>query len=625
VAGRPIDGETTAAVAQIGDQLRDALATLRTERMVRARDVQDDRLFESYHDRIREAVVSSIEPRRLSEIHLSLAAALERRSNADPAQIALHLVDGGAPERALGYLLRAAEKSVAALAFDEAARLYERALALSELDERDRLTLELQRGEALSSAGHGLEAARLFLGAAPRVDEARSIDLQRRAAEELLICGQLDEGYAALAGVLSSLGLSAPRSRAGALMRIVVGRARRALGSSDFVERDPASLSERERLRVDTLCGLALALWLMDPLTGAALQADHLRLAMRTGDRLRFATALCLEVSVSALDGVPAQKRTRRIIEQARALAEGLGRREIDAALTTAEGAAALLEGRWVDAWTRFSEAEQQFGESALGHSAMRTNAQYLRMMSLFWMGRSGVAAAQLPSMLREMEQRGHLMGWTWLKLVEMWTLLWSGQLEDAKGCAAQVRGRLSSRGFQLQRWYLEFGEVCTRVFERDGEAAWRHAHASWPLFRQGFASQVQRMTARWVRSNAALARAVESPSVRPAMLAEARGLARRVDGEDVPWARAIARSMNASIASMSGDHDTALRLLTEAEPLLENSHFEAVVEAVRYFRGRMMGGDAGRALVERAEAWMAHQHAQPNALWQLLPGCWPE
>jgi eukaryotic-like serine/threonine-protein kinase len=206
-----------------------------------------------------------------------------------------------------------------------------------------------------------------------------------------------------------------------------------------------------------------------------------------------------------------------------------------------------------------------------------------------------------------------------------MWTLVWSGQLDEAKSCAAQVRGRLSNRGFQLQRWYLEFGEIFTSLFERDGEGAWRHAHDSWPLFRLGFPSQVQRIAARWVRANAALARAVVSPSVRPAMLAEAHGLARRIDREQVSWAKAIARSVSAGIASVGGDDDTALRLLAEAEPLLESCHLESVLAAARYFRGRLMGGESGRALIDRAEAWMAHQHAQPSALWQQLPGCWPE
>jgi hypothetical protein len=620
VAGRPVESQLAASAAGLGSGLRDALATLRAEHLLRAREVGADKLIESYHDRIRVAVAASLEPARLEGIHLALANALERREDVDAAQLALHLVDGGAPERALVHLVRAAEKAAAALAFDEAARLYRQALALKAGD----LELTLSLSEALSSAGHGVVAARLFLEVASRIDEARSIDLQRRAAEELLMSGQLDEGYAALSGVLSAVGLSAPRSRTGAVTRIVLGRVRRALRGIDFTERDPTSLSDRERLRVDTVCGLAMSLTLTDPLIGAALQADHLRLALRTGDRARVAVAVCVEAVVNAVRGVPAQRETRRLLDRARELA-GLGRGDLEIAIALIEGGCAVQEGRWLDGWKHLGDAERQFSESPLGHSAYRTIAQYLRMTTLFWMGRSGLAATHLPSLMREMEQRGHLLGWTWLKIVELWMLLCSGRIEEAEGCGAAARERLSATGFQLQRWYLEFGGIFISLFQRDGEGAWRRACGSWPFLRLGFASQLQRVAARWVRANAALARAVVSPQHQRAMLSEARKLARKLRGEQAPWAEALTRSLQASIASVAGDDAAALRLLGEAEPLLEECHLESVLAAVRYYRGRVIGGDAGGELAARAETWMAQQHVVVNALWGQLPGRWPD
>jgi hypothetical protein len=367
-----------------------------------------------------------------------------------------------------------------------------------------------------------------------------------------------------------------------------------------------------------------MSLSVTDPLMGAALQADHLRLALRTGDRARVATAVCLEAGVSAVRGVPAQRETQSLLDRARSLSEGLGRRDIDIAVAVMSGATAILEGRWREAWKLLGDAEQQVSESPLGHSAYRSFAQYLRMTSLFWMGRSGVAAAHLPSLLREMEQRGHLIGWTWLKIVEMWMLLCSGRVDEAKGCALVAHERLAGHGFPLQRWYLEFGEIFIRLFERDGEGAWQRVNASWPFMRQGFASQVQRVAARWLRANAAVARAVTTPSVQAAMLAEAGKLAKQLDGENASWARALARASQACIASVKGEQDAALRLLTEAEPLLEACHLESVVAAVRITRGKIIGGDTGRDLVARAEAWMAQQHVVASAIWIQLPGRWP-
>jgi hypothetical protein len=62
---------------------------------------------------------------------------------------------------------------------------------------------------------------------------------------------------------------------------------------------------------------------------------------------------------------------------------------------------------------------------------------------------------------------------------------------------------------------------------------------------------------------------------------------------------------------------------LTEAEQLLETHHVESVLAAARLARGRIIGGDAGRELIARAEAWIAQENTSPALMRALLPGTW--
>jgi len=628
VAARPLEREVVAGASSVSGELRDALSTLRAEHLIRAREAQNEKLIECYHDRVREAVVSAIAEADLVAIHLGLAAALERHGAADDAaEIGRHLAAGGDPARAQGYLIRAAERAAAALAFEEAAQLYRRALALRPLvpERDDPVALERAYGDALSAAGHGPEAARVWLALVDRVDADQRLDLRRRAAEELLLAGQTDEGYPAMEALLADLGLSVPRTTAGALARVASSRIREALfGRHLRLRAEPAS--ERELQRVDTLASLTWAALLLEPLKGYALQTQHLRLALRSGDPLRAALALLLEAPAIANRGSRARQDSKRTLMAARELVAGLDQAQVPAGVFGAlEGTVALLEGRWHESRAHFDGAALRTGTSAIGHSSLRGFTHVMRAVSQFWMGHSGDLLAEVPSAIRDMEEHSNLYGWLWLKLLESWALSCSGRMETAWAASEQMRARLPANVFQLQRWYLEYGQVKFLLLDGKAEEAWLRLEEVKRRTRFGMVGQTQRVSGAWVRANVALARAVATPSVRGEMLAEARRISRRLAKEGAPWVDALVRGLRACEASVAGDFDTALRLLCEAEPLLEAHHLEAVLATTRLTRGQLIGGDTGRALVDRAMAWMAKQRVAPSVRRVLLAGAWSE
>jgi hypothetical protein len=625
VAVRPIEIEVAADAAGAGDDLRDALDTLRTERLVRTRESEGRKLVESYHDRIRESVTAALAPSLLAELHLRLAAALERRDTVDAAEVGHHLSQGGSPARAHGFLVRAAERAAAALAFEEAAQLYHRALELRPQipDAGDSLALELAYAETLSFVGRGAEAGQRWLALVPRVAEEERPNLQRRAAEELLMSGHLDEGFAAMSGVLARLGISMPRSHAAAIVRIVLNRIRGVFSPPRFRER-PKPVSHEELLRVDTLCSIAWSVEHLDPFIGYALVSEHLRIAVRTGDRQRAAIAFLLEAVVSAVRGGQGDPRAQQMLASAHEMRVGLPEITLPkGSISAAEGLIALFEGRWPEGLAHLEAAERALNTSTSGHTSLRGTIYTMATICLFWMGRSGSVLQVIPSRIREMEEQSNVTTWLWLRLLEAWAQSCNGNFDEAWAVSEYTRTKIPDGEFQLQRWYLEHGQVKFLLLQGKAEQAWKHLVEVGNKVRLGATTQVQRVGGWWVRANTALARALENPSVKSEMLAFARKQAKALEGQRATWVRGVAKGIRASIASVEGDDEAALRLLAEAEPLLESHHLEASLASCQLIRGRLIGGDTGRDLVARAEAWLVREGAAPTLPRVLLPGRW--
>src|SRR5258707_9696239 len=124
--------------------------------------------------------------------------ALEVAGNADPERLAVHWREAGATEKAGSYAAAAAAQAATALAFDRAARLYRRALESKPRSNAEARALRTQLGHALANAGRGAEAAEAYTAAAEDANPADKLELQRRAAVQLLHSGRVDDGLAAL-------------------------------------------------------------------------------------------------------------------------------------------------------------------------------------------------------------------------------------------------------------------------------------------------------------------------------------------------------------------------------------------------------------------------------------------
>ena len=113
------------------------------------------------HDLVRETVYGNLSAARKSLLHLQVADAIEVLHGDDPKrlpELARHLADAGPagdPERAVHYLLSAAEQARQGLAAAEAVDLYNQALArIPEDDERRRREVTLKQAVAYAAFSH---------------------------------------------------------------------------------------------------------------------------------------------------------------------------------------------------------------------------------------------------------------------------------------------------------------------------------------------------------------------------------------------------------------------------------------------------------------------------------------
>ncbi|HEX9148955.1 MAG TPA: AAA family ATPase, partial [Thermoanaerobaculia bacterium] len=416
VAGQPIEVAVLreAASPDIGPH---AIGILRAGRLIRARHTVDREEIEPYHDRIRQTVLAHVTAEALREDHLRLALAWEASRRADPETLMVHFQEAGEIEKAAEYAATAAARASDALAFDRAARLYSLAFELgSNRDPEARRALRALQGRALANAGRGAEAAKAYLGAIEGAPAAEALELQRRAAEQLLRSGHIQEGMPVLRSLLAKLGIEIAETPRQALVSLLLRRARVAMRGLWFRERDETQISAEDLLRIDTCWSIVTGYALADIIRSADIQARHFLLALEAGEPYRLALAFAGEAALKATEGQKTRKRVDRLLEVGRALARRVDRPHALAMIEFASGIAAYMQGRWKEGWIRGEEAERIFRERCTGVTWELDLTHIYSLRALFYLGRISQLSARIPVLIREALERDDLFAATNLR-----------------------------------------------------------------------------------------------------------------------------------------------------------------------------------------------------------------
>ncbi len=597
VAGRPLPVRVALQAASLdaGDQA--ALAALKSARLVRGSGEGD--AVETYHDRIRETVVDGISPARQAELHVRIARALELSGRPDPEALAFHYGAAGDVSRAARFAAEAAERAAEALAFDRAAALFRRSREL-EHDVATAARLAASLGDALANAGRGLQAAEAYLEAASArgLKAAEALDLRRRAAEQLLRSGHIDEGLAAIGGVLDEVGMTLAPTPKRALLALLARRAWLFVRGTRFHERDESQVSAEALTRIDVCWSVGMGLSMVETIRAASFQTRQLLLALQAGEPRRIARALAAEAAFVATTGVRKERRAARLIAEAEALAARVGDPRLEGLVVFSRALMQFLVGRWREAQNLAEAAERIYRDVGSGLIWEAANARLFSVWSLFYLGEVGQLSAWLPRVLTEAQERGDLYAVTSLRsgLANVAHLA-ADDPELARREVADVMRQWSQRGFHFQHYWGLVSNVLIGLYAGDGRAAYERVREAWPALRRSLLLRIQnvRVEATFLRAAAALAAGLGD---------EALASARRLERERVGWAEAFAALLRAGISSP----DEAAARYRAAAARLESVQMALFAAAARRRAGAFGGGDEGRAAIAAADAFMTAQ-----------------
>jgi len=603
LAGEPLRHATLRRAADLSSlEFQRAIAALRRGPQARRSGVSDDERIEPYHDRVREAVVARLDADQRRVLHDRLANAMLAAAE-PPEALVRHLEGAGADERAARAAIEAAQRASASMAYDRAAELYATALRLGRFDVDETRALRIRLGEALIDAGRGRDAAAVFTEAAEGADPETRLACHRQAAEQLLICGYIDEGLAAISSLLAEVATPLPATPRRALWSLITNRVALALRGHRWKLRRESQVAPSTLVRLDVYKAVSHGLSMVDNIRGADFNARYLRLALRTGEPVRLCRALGTEAIFLGSQGVKSLGRARARLADVERLAT-----ELDSPFARAWHAGVLgtyeyFSGRFAAAAEALRIAEQRFLALRVREGYELNNLRMFRCFALIVAGDVGQLRPIFERWLAEAQLRGDLYAETVLRRRGM--LLWIAEGDVAGGLAALERATWTPPvgRYHLQHWYelLARGELalCGAPLPDILDDVDRGIEQ----LRESLLSRVQmvRVQARWLQARLRLALA-RGPSERTAAIACARAAAKALRRERWGLATVLGGLIAACACAHAGDNaGAAARLRAVIAGAPDDLRMYAAV--ARHRLAPLVGGAEAVALDAEAAA----------------------
>jgi len=578
---------------------------------------------ELYHDRIRHTLSARVPPDETRRIHRAMAETLVARRADDPETLFEHYDGAGEHVRASVRAALAASKANAALAFDRAGFFYRRALDLAP-DAADALAWKQGLASALANAGRPADAGTVYVDAAGDAEPVQRIELQRRAAEQFLIGGHIDQGLDVIRTVLAAVRMRLAPGPRTALASLVFRRAQLQWRGLDFVERAEDQVGANDLLRIDTCWAVVTGLMVVDSIRAADFQTRHLMLALDAGEPFRIARALAIEAIFRASQNSPGRQGAAPFAERAKAMSERLDRPHAIALSTLSAGMSALLVGKWRTATELCDQALTILRDQCVGATWEVNLAQNLFLGSLLFRGELRDVAQRLPDQLAAAQERGNLYFETELRTRMNLVWLAADQPDEGERQANGAMDRWSHAGFHRQHYNHVLARIQTELYRGRAESAWRLIDGNWKAMARISLFRVQflRIEASYLRARCALLMASAGRN-RRRFLAVARNDARRIAREKMGWSDPVAWLLNAAIACGEDRSALAPDYLARAADGFDRAEMHLYAAVTRRRLGALVKGERGRELQRQSDEWMAAQDVRNPALLtrMLAPG----
>ena len=621
ICGRPMSPEIVHDAAGLEGDERWRVAHLRTARFLRSSGSAER--VELYHDRIREDIAARVPPEHRRAFQRQLARALVVRGVDDPdALYELHR-EAGEPAEATRYAILAARKAEAALAFDRTSGYYRAALELTP-DSPECVEWTVRLASALAYAGRPAAAAEAYLQAAAAVPGTRGMELQRAAAEQLLIGGHIDRGLEVLRVVLRAVRMRLAMGPRSALTSLLWHRLRLRWRGLQFTSRPAHDVPAAELLRIDTCWSVAAGLAFVDNIRGVDFHTRHLLLALKSGEPYRIARALAFETAVIGIAGGARRAQVLECSARAEAMADSLGDRHAIALSTLTKGISALLVGEWRTAHACCERALRMLRDQSVGTIMELNAAQAFSLGALLFQGELRMVSNELPALLADARERGNLHLETEIRTRMNLVWLAADQPDDAERQANEAMRCWSHAGFHRQHYNHMLARIQTELYRGRAEAAWQAIGESWQAVRRSLLFRIQwvRIEAWYLRARCALMMAVSGRDARR-FITLARRDALRIAGEKMPWSTPLSGLISAAVAHVEHAPDIACAELAQAAAGFERAHMK-LYASVAHRRLGEIARDAGWQERRReADEWMAAQGiVRPDLITRLIaPG----
>ena len=622
VAGSNLTEHQVLAIARTQGCTAADVHQLYLQNLLRKDVVGGQTTIECYHDRVREAVLTTLPAADRRLRHRQIADTLALEPHPDHELLTEHHLGAGQLAEAADHAVLAGREAANRLAFERAIQLFRLALehrggGLSGWP------IEAELASALADAGRLEEAADHFLAVAQAVgatarNQLAETTYKLKAGQHLLHGGLVARGRAVTREVCRDLGLDFPDSLGAARRMALRNRIWFAIQPTRRRIRTREEVAPEILLRLDMLWGAATGLAMLDFVVGDALISRYVREAGRVGELSHTVRALALEASVfSTLGKAWARRRSDSLMRRAVALLDRAQTPVERVLLETCRAGIAWFEGRWRAAAETARDAIELHRRERGRYDFELAIARGYRVSAMVLLGDLEGARLETLAAIEDARQRGDQYVlrlfcsgyWVYIGLRD----------DDPQAVIRQSEGLLSDAvddRFTSLHWSGFNATANALVYAGEAWEAWALVVRFWPLIeRTGFL----RMACigahlREIRARAALA-AAGSGRVGPAalnhwnrarLIAIARSEARRIHKlTSVSHAQASAAAIGCGVAVLEGDGQAARRLAGLAADGYRAAEMALHAAAASLQLGRLAPGEAGDELRRSAMAWM--------------------
>jgi hypothetical protein len=630
VAGDPLPQRALAGavgVALGADEWEHGISTLVDECLVRRRGRQGADVVECYHDRIREAVTSSLDEVTLHGLHVQLAQAVEQWERERTDMLARYWLSAEDHERAKRYACEAAAEARAKLAFDRAAQLYESAAAL-ETDDQARAELLRSLAECQASSGRASLSADAYQRAASLSKSIHAVRLHHLASEQLLRGGQIAQGLVVLKQVLRDAGIrlaSTPRRAAiGVAFRVIWLRIR----GVRFVERPASSITDHERRLLDVLWSVNIGLGVVDTLRADDVLLRFLFRALRAGDIRRVAQGLGIMSGQLAALGGARFRWALRLSSEAEVLALRAGDSATIGLTRMCKAIVRYFVGEFDEAANDLVAVEQYFLSHCHGVGWELATTRSFACFSLRLSGRIRELCDRFDRYTADADRAGDRYLAANLRTYQ--SIVWLIRDDQARA-ARDIEGILDgwpADMYHVQHFFHLYARCEQALYGDVPRVAMEAVVAEELRLRRSALLHVSgiRIEWAWIKARVALAVAETlAEADRGPYLRLAHESARVLRKAEHQTGVAMGAAVEAGVGWLTpgANRDDGIRALEHAIAVAEAAGAKLIAASGRRWLGEILGGRKGEELRARSNGWMAEQGVeQPVRIAHLIaPG----